>query len=95
MCIRDRVYPDGREEIIRGVDFVGTPLNAIRGICASGGEFEVDNAYCGAESGFVPVSTITPALLVKTLELQSKSETPYTQYLYPIPWEKRRRRRKR
>jgi TldD protein len=93
--LASRVYPDGREEIIRGVDFVGTPLNAIRGICASGGEFEVDNAYCGAESGFVPVSTITPALLVKTLELQSKSETPYTQYLYPIPWEKRRGRRKR
>ena len=85
--LASRIYPDGREEIIRGVNFVGTPLNAIRGIIASGNQNEVDNAYCGAESGYVPVSTITPALLVKALELQSKSETPYTQYLYPIPWE--------
>ena len=86
--LASRIYPDGREEIIRGVNFVGTPLNAIRGIIASGDQRQVDNAYCGAESGYVPVSTITPALLVRALELQSKSETPYTQYLYPIPWEK-------
>jgi len=85
--LASRVYPDGREELIRGVNFVGTPLNAVRGIIASGKESEVDNAYCGAESGYIPVSTISPALLVKHLELQSKSETPYTQYLYPIPWD--------
>ena len=84
--LASRVYPDGREELIRGVNFVGTPLNAIRGIIASGDRREVDNSYCGAESGFVPVTTISPSLLVETLELQSKSETPYTQYLYPIPW---------
>jgi TldD protein len=84
--LASRVYPDGREELIRGVNFVGTPLNAIRGIMASGDRSEVDNAWCGAESGYVPVSTISPALLVRHLELQSKSETPYTQYAYPIPW---------
>lgn len=85
--IAARVYPDGREEIIRGVDFVGTPLNAIRNIVAAGSRREVDNAYCGAESGFVPVSTISPSLLLSELELQSKSETPYTQYVYPMPWQ--------
>ncbi len=84
--LASRVYPDGREELIRGVNFVGTPLNAVRSIIASGDRREVDNAWCGAESGYVPVSTITPALLVRHLELQSKSETPYTQYTYPIPW---------
>ncbi|MEM7164720.1 MAG: TldD/PmbA family protein [Planctomycetota bacterium] len=85
--VASRVYPDGREELIRGVDFVGTPLNAIRNIIAAGKEYGVDNAYCGAESGFVPVTTISPSLLVSELELQSKSETPYTQYVYPMPWE--------
>jgi TldD protein len=91
-----KVYPDGREEWIRGVNFVGTPLNAIRGIVAAGSRCVVDNAYCGAESGYIPVSTISPALVVNELELQSKAQTPYSPYTFPIPWEpKRHRRRKR
>lgn len=82
-----RVYPDGREELIRGVDFVGTPLNAIRTIIAAGNRYEVDNAYCGAESGWVPISTISPSLLISHLELQSKVDMPYSQPCYPIPWD--------
>lgn len=80
-----KVYPDGREEWLRGADFVGTPLNAVRSILAAGNEFHVDNAYCGAESGWVPVSTVSPALLISHLELQAKVDTPYTQYVYPMP----------
>jgi len=83
-----RVYPDGREELVRGVDFVGTPLNAIRGIVAAGERHEVDNGFCGAESGYVPVSTISPALLFEELELQQKPSRPLTQFAYPMPWEK-------
>lgn len=81
-----RIFPDGREELIRGVNFVGTPLNAVRSIIAAGSDYHVDNAQCGAESGYLPVSTISPSLLVGHLELQSKAEHPYTQYTYPIPW---------
>ncbi|MBX3184383.1 MAG: hypothetical protein KF915_17270 [Polyangiaceae bacterium] len=81
-----RVFPDGSEALIRGVNFVGTPLNAIRSIIAAGGEYHVDNAQCGAESGYLPVTTVSPALLVAHLELQSKAEHPYTPYTYPIPW---------
>jgi len=81
-----KVYPDGREEWVRGVNFVGTPLNAVRGILAAGDRYEVDNAWCGAESGYVPVSTISSALVVVELELQSKPDTPYTPYTFPIPW---------
>jgi TldD protein len=83
-----KVYPDGSEEWVRGVNFVGTPLNAVRGILATGDRSEVDNAWCGAESGYVPVSTISPALVVSELELQSKPDTPYTPYTFPIPWRK-------
>ena len=82
-----RVYPDGRHELVRGVDFVGTPLNAVRGILAAGARQEIDNGFCGAESGYVPVSTISPALLVSDLELQAKDMRPMTQYAYPMPWE--------
>ncbi len=85
--LASRIYPDGREELVKGVNFIGTPLNAVHGILAAGDRPELDNAWCGAESGFVPVSTISPSLLVRHLELQSKSETPYTQYCYPMPGE--------
>jgi hypothetical protein len=83
-----KVYPDGREEWIRGVNFVGTPLNAVHAIVAAGSRSEVDNAWCGAESGYVPVSTVSPGLVVSELELQSKPDTPYTQFTYPIPWKR-------
>jgi hypothetical protein len=74
------------------VDFVGTPLNALRSILAASARTEVDNAYCGAESGDIPVSTVSPALLVEELELQYKPERAYAEFAYPMPWERRRRR---
>jgi len=80
-----KVYPDGREEWIRGVNFVGTPLNAIRHIVAAGNRLEVDNAFCGAESGDVPVSTISPALVVSSLELQSKADSAFNPFTFPMP----------
>jgi predicted Zn-dependent protease len=88
--LASKVFPDGREEWIRGVNFVGTPLNAIGSIVAAGNRLEADNAFCGAESGYVPVTTVSPALVVSELELQSKAETPYSPYTFPIPWEKGR-----
>jgi hypothetical protein len=85
-----KVHPDGREEWIRGVNFVGTPLNAIHNIVAAGLRHEVDNSFCGAESGYLPVTTISPALVVSELELQSKPEAPYTPFSLPMPWARRR-----
>jgi len=85
--VATKIYPDGREEYLRDVSFVGTPLNAIRGIVAAGARREVDNSYCGAESGAVPVSTICPAFLVESLELQSSARTPQAPLTYPMPWE--------
>lgn len=80
-----RVFPDGKEEVIRGVDFVGTPLQALSNITAVGGELEAENHFCGAESGFIPVTTISPSVLVKNLELQAKDEELLTQYILPKP----------
>ena len=79
------IYPDGREEVIRGVNFVGTPLQAVNNVIAVGDTQELDNSYCGAESGFIPVSTISPAVLLRNLELQSKDEELVTQYILPKP----------
>ena len=56
-----RVYPDGRpDELVRGVDIVGTPLAALNRIEVTGDKVEVFNGICGAESGSVPVSAVAP-----------------------------------
>ncbi len=71
-----RVYPDGRpDEMIRGVDIVGTPLASFAKITATSNKSEVFNGICGAESGSVPVSAISPALLVSEIEVQSKERS--------------------
>jgi len=68
-----RVYPDGRpDELVRGVDIVGTPLSSFAKILATSDKLEVFNGYCGAESGQVPVSASSPALLVSEIEIQKK-----------------------
>ncbi len=68
-----RIYADGRpDELIRGVDIVGTPLSSFANILATSAKREVFNGICGAESGSVPVSAIAPALLVSSIEIQRK-----------------------
>ena len=70
-----RVYPDGRpDELVRGVDLIGTPLTTFARILAAGGETEVFNGVCGAESGWVPVSAISPSLLVSEVEVQRREK---------------------
>jgi len=71
-----RVYPDGRpDELIRGVDIVGTPLASFARILATSDKPEVFNGYCGAESGNVPVSAVSPAILVSELEIEKKQQS--------------------
>jgi TldD protein len=71
-----RVYADGRrDELIRGVDIVGTPLSSFGKILATSDRMEVFNGICGAESGDVPVAAISPALLVSEIEIQRKDKS--------------------
>lgn len=66
-----RVYADGRpDEIVRGVDIVGTPLNSLTGILAAADDYAVFNGTCGAESGWVPVSSVSPSILVSEVEIE-------------------------
>jgi TldD protein len=70
-----RVWADGRpDELVRGIDLVGTPLVAFSNIVAAGDTVEVFNGTCGAESGWVPVSAASPSLLFRTLEFQLKEK---------------------
>ncbi len=71
-----RVYADGRpDELVRGVDIVGTPLSSFARILATSDKLDVFNGYCGAESGQVPVSASSPALLVSDIEIQKKDHS--------------------
>ncbi|MCS6894221.1 MAG: metallopeptidase TldD-related protein [Deltaproteobacteria bacterium] len=79
------IYPDGSEEVVRGLSFVGTPLQSLSQIIAMGDEQEMDNSFCVAESGTIPVTTICPALLIRNLELQATEETSHPPYLLPKP----------
>jgi predicted Zn-dependent protease len=68
-----RVWADGRpDELIRGADIVGTPLTSFSKILATSDREAVFNGFCGAESGSVPVSAVSPALLVGEIEIQRK-----------------------
>jgi TldD protein len=83
-----RVYPDGREELVRGVDLIGTPLIAFSKIIAADDEVGVFNGICGAESGWVPVSAVSPGLLVSQIEVQRKEKSQEKAPILPPPAEK-------
>jgi TldD protein len=81
-----KVFADGRpDELVRGVDIVGTPLAALTKIVATGDTPEVFNGYCGAESGYVPVSAASPAILTSELEVQKKQASTDRPPILPAP----------
>ena len=82
-----RIHADGREELVRGVDLIGTPLTAFSKITAADDRIESFNGICGAESGGVPVSSVSPAILVSQIEVQKKEKSPERLPILPPPWE--------
>jgi len=81
-----RVYPDGKEELVRGVDLVGTPLTVFSKILAADDEKAVFNGICGAESGQVPVSASGPGILISQIEVQKKSKSQERPPILPAPF---------
>jgi TldD protein len=81
-----KVFADGRpDQLVRGVDIVGTPLASLTKIVATGDTPEVFNGYCGAESGSVPVSAAAPAILTTELEVQKKESSTDRPPILPAP----------
>ncbi|HYG69009.1 MAG TPA: metallopeptidase TldD-related protein, partial [Anaeromyxobacteraceae bacterium] len=76
----------GAEELVRGVELVGTPLTSVNKVIATGDDVRVFNGYCGAESGYVPVSTVAPAALVAEIELQRVARMNERSPILPAPW---------
>ena len=80
-----RVHLDGREELVRGVDLIGTPLTTLSHVVAADDQVAVFNGICGAESGGVPVSAVAPGILVTQVEVQKKPKSQQRPPLLPSP----------
>ncbi len=74
----DESKPD---ELVRGVDMIGTPLSIFENIKYAGGDAEVFIGDCGAESRGVPVTAISPTVLLTKVEVQRK---PKSKAQHPI-----------
>jgi predicted Zn-dependent protease len=81
-----RVYADGRgDELVRGVDIVGTPLTSFSKIIYTGDDPDVFNGTCGAESGPVPVSGVSPSILVSEIEVEKRRREQDKPPILPPP----------
>jgi len=81
-----KVYvKDGREELVRGVELIGTPLNMLENIIAAGETQVAWNGVCGAESGWIPVSTISPSILINEVEVQKSDKDLRKGQILPPP----------
>jgi TldD protein len=81
-----RVFVDGRpDELVRGVNLIGTPLLALNAILAFGSDVGVFNGSCGAESGWVSVSAVSPSFLTAKVEVQKQEKSTDPAPLLPPP----------
>jgi len=81
-----RVYADGSpDEAVRGVDIVGTPLTSFSKILITGDEDDVFNGSCGAASGMVPVTAVSPSILVSEIEVQKRPKGQEKPPILPPP----------
>jgi len=81
-----KIYVDGKpDELVRGVDLIGTPLTSFSKIVAASDKLEVFNGFCGAESGYVPVSAVAPSILTTQIEVQKKAKSSERMPILPPP----------
>lgn len=81
-----RVYVDGRkDELVRGVDMIGTPLSMFSNIAAAGNSISTFTGVCGAESGWVPVSASSPMIFVSKIETQRRQKEDQQARILPAP----------
>jgi len=88
-----RVYPDGREELVRGLRFRGLTSRTLRDILAASSETELFDfvnvgaplAILGAGGYLAPASVISPGLLFDELELEPPQDQLPKQPTVPPP----------
>ena len=81
-----RVFVDGRpDQLVRGVDLIGTPLSMFSNIAAAGDKPSVFTGVCGAESGWVPVTASSPTIFVSKIETQRRAQARDIAPILPSP----------
>lgn len=81
-----KVFADGRpDQLVRGVDLIGTPLSMFSNIIYAGNDARVFTGMCGAESGSIPVTAISPTILVNKVETQRKAKSQDILPILPPP----------
>lgn len=81
-----RIYVDGRpDELVRGVDLIGTPLSMFSNIVCAGDTPSVFTGMCGAESGWVPVTASSPTIMVNKIETQRREKSRNLPPILPAP----------
>jgi hypothetical protein len=89
-----RVYPDGREELVRGLKFKDLSIRSLRDIQAAGGEPAVFDylengapfALMGATSWVAESSVISPGILFEELQMvKAQDELPKLPIVAPPP----------
>ncbi|MYC26277.1 MAG: TldD/PmbA family protein [Gammaproteobacteria bacterium] len=80
-----KLFPDGKKEVIRGANLIGTPLTTFSRVEQGADDYAVFNGMCGAESGWVPVSTVAPSLLVSQIEVQKSGTSRDIPPILPSP----------
>ena len=88
-----RVYPDGREELVRGLRFRGVSTRSLRDIVAASTEtalFDFINngaplAFMGAGGLIAPATVMAPGLLFEELELERPQEQLQKPIIVPPP----------
>jgi TldD protein len=88
-----RVYPDGREELVRGLRFRGLSARSLRDVMAASAEtamFDFVNngaplAFMGAGGMLAPSAVIAPGLLFEELELERPQEQLQKPPIVPPP----------
>ena len=82
-----KVYLDDKKAdiLVRGVDMIGTPLSIFENIVSGGGRQEMFIGTCGAESGGIPVTAISPTMLLSKVEVQLKVKSQKKLPILPKP----------
>lgn len=81
-----KVYADQRpDELVRGVDMIGTPLSMFSNISHAGAESRIFTGTCVATSGNTPVTAIAPTILVSKIEVQRRADSKNIPYILSRP----------
>jgi TldD protein len=79
-----KIYADGRpDEVVSDINIIGTPLTVLENIVSASDKLDVFRGVCGAESGGVNVTGVSPSLLLSVIETQATNDEKLLKMITP------------